>query len=389
MGRMDGWVLGIDASRNRSGGARENLIGVISAVNPGKYGIKEIHVWSYRSLLDALPVREWLVLHNPPELEQSLLRQVWWQRFKFSKEAKACGCQLVLNQDAGSVSTFHPSVTMSRDMLSYEPGVMEAYGFSKDRLRLIVLKYIQNSSLRRSIGAVFLTQHAAKLIQQSCGELSRVAIVPHGVGHEIKSMGGRPAWPKSGERRINLLYVSGAQWFKHPWVVVRAVELLRKRNYDLGLTLVGGGAGKPLRLLNEQIALSDPERAWVKQFEFLPHKEIQNLYAQTDVFVFASGCEAFGITLLEGMAAGLPIACSNRSCLPELLKDGGVYFDPENAESIASACETLLSDETVRERVAKRAKELSEQYSWPRCADELFRFVTGCYREFAESGCNE
>jgi glycosyltransferase involved in cell wall biosynthesis len=171
--------------------------------------------------------------------------------------------------------------------------------------------------------------------------------------------------------------------------VVQAVELLRKRNYDLGLTLVGGGTGKPLRLLNEQIARSDPGRTWVKQFEFLPHKVIQKLYEQTDVFVFASGCEAFGITLLEGMAAGLPIACSNRSCLPELLKDGGVYFDPENADSIASACETLLSDEAVRERVAMRAKELSEHYSWTRCADELFRFITGSYQAFAESGSNE
>lgn len=385
MGQMDNLIIGINACRNRSGGARAHLIGVLSELLPEKFGIKEIHVWSYCALLEALPERAWLVRHNPVELEQSLIKQLLWERFRFSREARESKCTLVINEDAGSVSAFHPSVTMSRDMLSYEPGVMQAYGFSRDRLRLIALKYVQNWSLRRSIGAIFLTKHAETMIQKSCGELKRVAIIPHGVGNEFRSLYERPQWPKKQERRINLLYVSSAQWFKHPWVVVRAVELLRKRNYDVGLMLVGGGAGMPQHLLNTQISRSDPKGEWVQQLSFVPHKEVPALYARADVFVFASGCEAFGITLMEGMAAGLPIACSNRSCLPELLEDGGVYFDPEKAESIADAIERLLSDADLRFRVATRAKELSERYSWSRCANELFRFVVETYREYAEN----
>lgn len=383
MGLTDDIILGIDASRNRSGGARNHLIGVLSSVNPSQYGIKCIHVWSYKSLLNDLPEREWLIKHNPRELEKSLTWQIWWQRFKFAGEAKACGCSVVLNGDAGSLAMFHPSITMNRDLLSYEPGVEKAYGLSKARLRIILLRFVQNWSLRRSLGAVFLTHHAAKLVQKSCGKLSRIAIVPHGVGQEFKELYDKPCWPINGERRINILYVSAVQWFKHQWVVVRAVEILRQRKYDVGLTILGGTAGgKPQHVLDMQIAKSDPERVWVKHLPFLDHKEIPAYYAKTDLFVFASGCEAFGITLLEGMAAGLPIASSNRSCLPELLKDGGVYFDPENEESIANALEILISDEAVRQRVSTRAKELSEQYSWHRCADDLFRFIEETYNEF-------
>lgn len=86
------------------------------------------------------------------------------------------------------------------------------------------------------------------------------------------------------------------------------------------------------------------------------------------------------ITLLEAMAAGLPIACSDRGPMPEILEDGGVYFDPELPDSIAAAVEQLITDPALRERVAQRAKQLSEQYSWSRCAEETWKFIAETYR---------
>jgi glycosyltransferase involved in cell wall biosynthesis len=372
-------VLGIDASRNRSGGAKAHLIGILTEGNPRRHGINEVHVWAYRNLLDALPDREWLIKHNPTELQQSLFRQVLWQRYRFPIEATKCRCSIVLNTDAGTVARFRPAITMSRDMLSYEPGVMNRFGFSKARLRLILLRYGQNRSLRDADGAIFLTQYAADVIQRSCGKLKRYKIVSHGVGRSFKTICAKHSWPNHGERRIRLLYVSNAELYKHQWVVVRAVERLRLK-HDVGLMLVGGGGGRAQQLLDRQISQSDPSKNWVEQLSFVPHSELPKYLSNADLFVFASGCEAFGITLLEAMSAGLPIACSDRSCLPELLVDGGIYFDPENAESIAVAVEKLIVDEVLRLRVAKRAKELSEQYSWSRCADETFGFIAETYR---------
>ena len=80
-------------------------------------------------------------------------------------------------------------------------------------------------------------------------------------------------------------------------------------------------------------------------------------------------------TLLEAMAVGLPIACSTRGPMPEVLEDGGVYFDPEDADSIAAAVEKIITDEKLRLSIAKRAKTLSEKYSWARCASETWDFV--------------
>jgi glycosyltransferase involved in cell wall biosynthesis len=370
-----GIVIGIDASRNRSGGAKVHLIGILTEGNPLSYGIIKVHVWAYRSLLDSLPEKPWLIKHNPPELEGSIYKQLWWQRFSLKKELKNADCQIVLNTDAGTVGTFSPAVTMSRDMLSYEPGEIERFGFSRTRLRLILLRFMQNRSLRQANGAIFLTRYAAGVIQKSCGVLSQVAYIPHGVGANFKAMKPINSWPAKGERPFHCLYISPVWLIKHQWVVVRAIESLRKQGHDIRLTLIGGGGGGPQDILDKQLASSDPKRIFVSQKGFVPHKELPNQLSGADIFIFASSCENMPNSLVEAMAVGLPIACSNRGPMPEVLEDGGVYFDPEDHKLIANAVERIITDEVLRVKIAEKAKRLSDKYSWSRCSNETFSFI--------------
>ena len=379
MKKPDLLVVGIDASRNRSGGAIAHLVGILSEGNPLGFGISEVHLWSYKSLLNEIPDRPWLIKHNPPALEKSMFTQLWWQRFGFPIEVELTGCNIVLNTDAGTISAVQPAVTMSRDMLSYEPGVIELFGFSKARLRLILLRYMQNRSLRAADGVIFLTQYAAKIIQQSCGTLRSIAYIPHGVGSAFKQAQQVSVWPKVGERPIRCLYVSNAELYKYQWVVVQAISLLRKRGHNLTLSLVGGGKGPAQKLLQDAIAVLDPCGEFVEQLAFLPQQELPNHLAHADLFVFASSCENMPNTLVEAMAAGMPIACSNRGPMPEVLGGGGVYFDPKDADSIAEAIEQIIQSSALRLAIAQRAKVLSQQYNWKRCADETWTFVAETY----------
>jgi glycosyltransferase involved in cell wall biosynthesis len=378
---MIGLKVGIDASRNRSGGAKAHLIGMLTEGNPQRHGIQEVHLWAFRSLLDLIPDYPWLVKHNPEELEKSLLKQLWWQAFRLPCALVAAGCDILFTTDASTLCRFKPMIVLSQDMLSYEPGVMAYFGYTKARLRLLAILVVQNRAFRLAKGVIFLTQYAGKVIQQKCGQLKRIAYVPHGVGSVFKNVQVVNSWPKDAEKPIECLYVSNAEMYKHQWVVVEAIALLRKRGYNLTLKLVGGGSGKPQQRLDEKIALLDPHRAFVSQIAFVPQSDVPAHLAQANLFVFASSCENMPITLVEAMAVGLPIACSDRGPMPEVLSDGGVYFDPEKSESIAVAVEQLIVDEELRLRVAKRAKELSEQYSWSRCSDETFNFIVEIYRD--------
>ena len=65
--------------------------------------------------------------------------------------------------------------------------------------------------------------------------------------------------------------------------------------------------------------------------------------------------------------------------MQEVLADAGVYFDPEDAESIADAVEQIINDPNLRVRIAQKAKILSDQYSWSRCANETWAFIADTY----------
>ena len=371
--------IGIDASRNRSGGAVAHLIGILTHCDPFKHGFMEVHLWAYESLLKSVPDRRWLIKHRAEELEDSLPTQLWWQATSLAAEIESSGCHILFTTDASTLCRFEPMVVLSQDMLSYEPGVMRYFGYGLARLRLLMIFFVQNLAFRRAVGVVFLTHYAAKVIQESCGPLSNIAYIPHGVDAAFKLAKVINNWPAPSERSIRCVYVSNTEMYKHQWVVVEAFAILRRRGHDLALTLVGGGNGPAQVMLHDAIAASKDTGIFVKQLDFLPHACLPGLLAEADLFVFASSCENMPVTLIEAMAVGLPIVCSNRGPMPEVLADGGVFFDPLSAYSIAAATEKIIQSPQLRLEVAQRAKTLAKQYSWKRCADETFSFLAQTY----------
>lgn len=373
--------IGIDASRNRSGGARAHIIGILSALDgEAPTNVAEIHVWSYDLLLDQLPNYPWLKKHTHPSLKKGLLSQILWQYFKLPKEAKLQNIDIMLNTDAGTLCRYQPSVTMSRDMLSYEPGEMQRFGLSIQRLRLILLKYVQNFSLKHSTAALFLTQYASDVIQKSSGRIDKTVVIPHGVSDNFRFE--NKVWKDSDKinNSIKCIYVSNVAPYKHQKNVAKAIEILRNKGFDLQIIFVGGGEGHSQDEFHNFIT-SSPNSKCFKQIEFLKHSELPKIINQSDLFIFASSCENMPNTLIEGMCSGLPIVCSDRGPMPEVLQDGGIYFDPENYLDIADAIEKVITNEQLRILIAEKSKNISDNYSWKRCSKETFDFLVKTIKE--------
>lgn len=366
--------FGIDASRARSGGAHAHLVGVLSEFAAQDTDSSVVFVWAPKSLLSQIPDCEVIVKKTNFWIEQSLFFQMFWQAFLFKNEFADCGCDVLLNIDGACLNAVKPCVTMSRDMLSYEKGELERYSFGFARLRLLVLRYVQNFAFRRADGVIFLTHYARNVIQKSCGLLSNTSVIPHGVDECFRFPNRRfKTFNKSV--CVRFLYVSNVDFYKHQWNVVRALELVRREGWDCRLTLVGGGGGPALKRLGEQIKASDPNSNFVEVLPFLPHKDIVAFLKNSDVFIFASSCENMPNSLIEAMAAKSIIACSNRGPMPEVLKDGGFYFDPESFRSIYECVISLLENNESSWQAASNSYEISEHYSWGRCAEETFNYL--------------
>jgi len=368
-------IIGIDASRNRSGGAFAHMVGLITEVIPEQYGVKEIHLWSHKKLLAEIPDRPWLIKHNPIYLEKNIFKQLFWQRFVFKRELELNNCELVFNTTSSSLGKFQPNVTLSQDMLPFEPGEMQRYKLGLGRLRLIFLKNTYIRALRYSTAVIFLTRYASKMIQQITGPLSISKVIPHGVNDGFRNIQLTRKWSEEPIGEIRCIYVSSAAPYKHQWHVVRAIKLLRTQGISISLALVGGGDGGSQRRLDEEIRLSDTDNDFVTQHPFIHIDDIPNLLSDSDLFIFASSCENMPVTLIEGMASGLPIACSNRGPMPEVLGNGGVFFDPEDPESIADAIKLLIKDPKLRKECIETSYEIASEYLWSTNARKTFEFL--------------
>ncbi len=372
----DGIAVAIDASRNRSGGAKAHLLGILESVDVREHGIRIVHVWSYPSLLKKLPNVPWLIKHGPAELNGSLLSQIWWQYRQLPLEIKRAGCDILLSTDAGTVCHFEPDVVMSRDMLSFETNEMQRYPlFTFLRLRLWLLKWLQIRSLRRATGALFLTQYASDVIRKFSGSLREIRIIPHGIGENFRRKIDSRDLCDEANRPIRCTYVSNADLYKHQWRVVEAIDNLRQAGFNVRLKLVGAGSGSAVEKVLESVKRVDPDGDFVEVLPTQSHEKIAQHLFETDIFIFASSCENMPNTLVEAMAAGLPIACSDRGPMPEVLQHGGIYFNPEDAHSISVAVREIIINRSLRIKISKVALERSRIFSWRRCAIETWKFL--------------
>lgn len=366
-------TIGIDASRNRSGGTIAHLLGILKSFNPSEHGVKEVHVWSYDALHNRLPTEPWLIKHRPHELNGSLLTQIFWQYLKLPKELRKAGCDVLLSTDAGTVCNFKPDIVMSRDMLSFEGAEMLRYPlFSFSRIRLLLLKWLQVRSLRNASGGLFLTNYAANVIQTFTGSLKSVRIIPHGVGENFRTRSNKNLMQRSN---IKLTYVSNADLYKHQWNVIEAISMLRNKSYSVELDLIGAGSGPYADKVLRAADAVDLERTFINITPIQEHDKIAQHLFNSDIFIFASSCENMPNTLIEAMAAGLPIACSDRGPMPEVLGNGGVYFDPEDVQSIFYALKLIIDDKALQNYTSDLALERSKLFSWERCATETFKYL--------------
>lgn len=376
-------ILGIEASNLRRGGGITHLREILRAARAREHGFDEVIVWSGRATLDELPpANDWLRLEHDALLDSGfasgLAQRLWWQNVALARAARAKRCDLLFVPGGSYAGTFRPFVTMSRNMLPFEPRERARYGISAMRAKLTILERVQSATMRRADGVIFLNEYAKKRVTSRAGALrGRMTIIPHGVDDQfrIAPRPQRPIATYDREHPFRLLYVSIIDVYKHQTTVAEAVARLRARGLPVEIDFRGPSYAPAQKQLNEVIARVDPERRFIHTGGATKYVDLPSAYAEADAFVFASSCENMPNILLEAMAAGLPIASSNRGPMPEILGDAGVLFDPENLAEVETALATLVNDHESRARWAAAAHESASHYSWSRCADETFGFL--------------
>jgi glycosyltransferase involved in cell wall biosynthesis len=370
-------ILGIDASNIRGGGGVTHLINILTSIgtNTHNYNFKSVIVWGGSDTIKKLPEREWLDLRTINKLNNSRFQRLLWLFFGLSAKARTANCDVLLIPGGLYFGNFRPYVAICQTLLPFEYKEVARYGFSARTLRLIALRFGQSKTFSNSNANIFLSQYAEELVSKIKGvkDIPR-KIIPHGAKVNFKGK-----TKKIESNIIQLLYVSTIDLYKHQWNVISAVSNLRKEGLNVNLTLIGGSYKKALDKMNALINIVDPEREFIKYEGIVDYREVFSYYVEADIFVFASTCENLPVILLEAMSEGLPIACSNKRPMLDILKDGGLYFNSESISSITDSLRYLIENPGLQENLVTRANKYSQLYSWGDCAVETFSLIKTVY----------
>jgi glycosyltransferase involved in cell wall biosynthesis len=113
---------------------------------------------------------------------------------------------------------------------------------------------------------------------------------------------------------------------------------------------------------------------------FVPEEDLAALLSGALAFAFPSLYEGFGLPVVEAMACGTPVVCSQASSLPEVAGDAALLVDPLDTEALAAALVRVVSDEGLRHDLVLRGFQQVRSFSWQRCARETLDVLEEAHR---------
>jgi glycosyltransferase involved in cell wall biosynthesis len=230
---------------------------------------------------------------------------------------------------------------------------------------------------RSSSRVIAISQAAAEDVSATLQiPLEKLDVTPLGI---ISGIYGRPR-SEDGEMRERLglregpivLCVAAGRRHKNLDGLIRAMSHIPEQE-ETGrrplLVLVLPGSPAPYEIELRELALEAGVAEDVAFPALVEEPDLEALYAAAGCFVLPSFREGFPLPILEAMARGVPVACSDASSLPEVAGDAALLFDPFDAWEMAHQVKRLLSDRELAEQLIESGFRRCEQFSWRRTAE--------------------
>lgn len=312
-------------------------------------------------------------------MENPIVRAIW-EKFRLPSLIKEIRADVLFCPGGIVGAKPHPgckTVTMFRNMIPFDLPIRKRYPLGYMRTRNWILEQAMLKSMIDADLVVFISEFAKSVIERrSGGRLKRTVVIPHGVNKRFfrdpNDLLRAPDWlPSDGY----FLYVSTLDVYKAQVEVVRGYVMAKKRMaFSQKLILCGPQYPKYARRVREEIKNLGAENDVIITGS-IPYEELPAVYQHATLNIFASESENCPNILLEALAAGCPILCSDRPPMQEFAADTVVYFDPGSPEVLAEKIGTFLNNPLEMRRRADRALEFARKYDWKQAAHSTWRAI--------------
>lgn len=227
--------------------------------------------------------------------------------------------------------------------------------------------YIMNrlkASIRRANRVITISEYSLKEMEEMCpGCRDRVHVIYNGYNDVSCPEDGKFKEVSPPDNGNYLFAVTSGLPHKNAAGILKAYDsyyqqALRKKEKPLSLLAVGIEG-------TEGYSISEEAAKHVTCYKFIKDfGDMCLLLKGARAFLFLSYMEGFGFPPLEAMQLGVPVVCSDRSSLPEVVKDAGILVDPDDFEAVTKALERVVSDEALREKLIEKGYQNIRRFSW-------------------------
>ncbi|HLD34414.1 MAG TPA: glycosyltransferase family 1 protein [Patescibacteria group bacterium] len=232
----------------------------------------------------------------------------------------------------------------------------------KDRLHRLVIR----NAVKTADKIIVTSEFTKKDVQKTLGVAEEKMIItyqaPFVGSAPLERTGLVSFFEQLGVNREYVLYVGAAYPHKNLDNLIQAWKIFTEQYPDDYQLVLVGRENFFYRQLFRHVRESNCKN--IIFTGFMPDDKLEILYAGASLFIFPSLYEGFGLPPLEAMARQVPVAASDRACLPETLGDAAYYFNPEKPREIAEAMQHLMVDKNLRQRLIEKGKDISSRHSW-------------------------
>ncbi len=240
----------------------------------------------------------------------------------------------------------------------------------------LLYRWILSSAIHRADRILAVSNFTADDIRTTLNSKKKIDVAY--LGYELTT---QPKHDDNSTRPMQhqpyFLYVGNAYPHKNLDFLISAFDQWRQSHSQYQLVLVGKHD-----YFYQRLKAGHMDVEWMHLPGYVTDQELAHLYQNAEAYIFPSLYEGFGIPPLEAMQFGTPVLASNASCLPEILGDAALYFDPNDAASLHKALDQLISDDRLRADLSSLGLEQVKKYSWRRMGEQVIQLYAELEKQY-------
>lgn len=305
-----------------------------------------------------------------------------WEQFALPKAAREAGCELLhCTSNTAPVNCRIPLVTTLHDIIYMESSYLKILGSS--------------ASAYQKFGNMYRKMVVPRVVKKS----RKIITVSHFEKNRIGEFFGM-----KGDDRLTAVYNGVSEHFK-PVTDADTLRMVREKYklpkryfFFLGNTDPKKNTKGTLKAFSDflkqtgsdhQLVMLDYDRTELEKIlkeigdeklidrivltGYVKNTDLPAIYCQSDLFLYPSLRESFGIPMLEAMACGVPVITSNTSSMPEVAGNAALITDPFKSGEITAAMQKICYDSDIRETLIQAGFQQAAKFSWKAMAQDVLK----------------